>query len=726
MYQNTGEFPLVDRSAEWGFSTDSYSNGAAYADLDNDGDLDLLINNIDQQAFLYRNHLRERDSSQHFLRIRLEGPPGNRAGFGARLRIQLGEQQQSRYVSPYRGYLSTVEPDLHFGLGSAAEVDRLIVDWPDGRQQVLKQVKADQVLSLAYAQAGERMINQRPLQDALFEEVGAERGLLYRHREKDFVDFKVQAILPHKHSQNGPGIAVGDINGDGLDDCFMGGAEGYEGRFFVQQPDGRFAEQEAEMESGHEDMGSLLFDADGDGDNDLYVVSGGSSFQPDAPLYQDRLYINDGSGHFNLAQDALPQMRVSGATVSATDFDRDGDLDLFVGGRVVPGAYPMPARSFLLQNESLDGRVIFRDVTADRLPEMEKGGLVCAALWTDFDRDGWTDLMVAGEWMPITFFRNDQGDFTNVTDQSGLKHSRGWWNSLVAGDFDADGDTDYLAGNLGLNTRYNASPEQPVCIYAKDYDKNGRIDPVLCHYIEDKNYIAHSRDMLIEQINSMKGRFKTYDAYGAATFERSFTKEELADAYVVKSETFASSYIENKGNGRFEMKALPMKAQVAPIFGMLSGDFNSDGHPDALLVGNSYSTEIGIGQYDACKGILLAGTGKGEFSSIPVSRTGFLVNGDAKSLALLLSAKNEVLVLAGRNNDQTKSLHCKAAKISRAVSIDPSERYALIEMEDGSQRMEEFYYGSTYLSQSTRKLLIPEKARSVRIYKDKVTFRTIQ
>ncbi|MEM9918744.1 MAG: VCBS repeat-containing protein [Bacteroidota bacterium] len=727
MYRNSGQLPFEDRSTEWGFTIDSYSNGAAYADLDQDGDLDLVVNNIDQPAFLYRNDLMQRDSQSHYIRIRPVGPKGNRAGLGAKVRLRTADQWQHRYVSPYRGYLSTVESDLHFGLGVHRSIDELIIEWPDGRKQRLENLPANQTLRLMHKEAQAVALNQKPLsKEALFQEVSQATGLQYEHREKDFIDFKVQAILPHKHSQNGPGIAVGDVNGDGLEDCFLGGAEGTNGRFFIQQSDGRFMGKTADMEVGHDDMGSLLFDADGDGDNDLYVVSGGSSFQPHTPLYQDRLYLNDGRGAFTLAASALPKMWNSGAAVVANDFDRDGDLDLFVGGRIVPGAYPMPARSYLLQNESENGTVVFKDVTSELLPQATEAGLVCAALWTDFDNDNWTDLILAGEWMPITFYKNEEGRFEDVTKQTGLTNTSGWWNSLVAADFDDDGDMDYLAGNLGLNSRYRASADEPVCIYAKDYDKNGRIDPVLCHFVEGKNYIAHSRDMLIEQINSMKGRFKTYDAYGKTTFERSFTSEELKDAYVVKSENFASSYLENKGNGRFEMRDLPMAAQVAPIFGMQTGDFNEDGFLDVLLVGNSYATEIGIGRYDACKGVLLAGDGQGGFHPLTLKETAFFVDGDAKSLACLLGRDAQPIWLAGRNNGQTKVFAKSNDWKGKYIKVQAADRYALIQLANGKSRRVEFYFGSTYLSQSSRCLYLPPAAKSCEIYSTGSNKRTIQ
>jgi len=386
-------------------------------------------------------------------------------------------------------------------------------------------------------------------------------------------------------------------------------------------------------------------------------------------------------------------------------------LDLFIGGRVSPGKYPLAPRSYLLENVSKNGNIQFKDSTPKSLSEI---GMITDALWTDYNNDGWQDLLLVGEFMPITFFLNESG---TIQHSSFIIHrSKGWWNSINAADFDNDGDTDYVLGNLGLNARYkDVSIDEPLCVYAKDFDKNGRIDPVICYYIEGKNYIAASRDMLIKQINSMRVRFKTYGEYGGTTFDRSFTKAELSDALVLKAETFANSYLENKGNGDFELRALPMEAQVAPVFGMLNEDVNNDGNLDMLMVGNSYATETALGQYDAAKGILLQGDGKGDFENIPVDKSGFFADGDAKGIAKIRTKDGQVKYIVSRNKADLK-VFAKNNQDDQFLPIKFSDNHAIIELANGQKRKVEFYYGNTYLSQSTRTLQVPKGAISVTVF----------
>jgi hypothetical protein len=615
-------------------------------------------------------------------------------------------RKQKQYFTPYRGYLSSVQYGLHFGLGSVTGIDSVLVTWPDGKQQLLREVKADQEVKLEYSDAA-------PMKDFVEEQPSTAFkradtiARLFTHQEDEFVDFKIQPLLPHMHTRNGPGLAVADINGDGLEDCFVGGATGQAGVFLIQQEDGGF--QRSEMtESAYEDMGSLFFDADNDGDQDLYVVSGGGSFQQGDTLYRDRFFKNDGSGKF-IRTDAFPELNVSGSVVAAADYNKDGFLDLFVGGRVRPGEYPLAPESVLLKNKGRHGEVRFeKDPQHGFLTNL---GMVTAALWTDFNNDTWPDLIVAGEFTPIRIFLNKSGVLKEISETTGLRHTNGWWNSIAAGDFDEDGDMDYILGNLGLNSRYKASPEEPLCIYAKDYDKNGQIDPVMCYYIDGENYVAHSRNDLIEQINAMRGRFRTYSDYAKATFEESFMKEELTDAYVVKSEIFANSYLNNLGNGKFELSALPRIAQIAPMYGMLVGDYNGDRHLDLLSVGNFYSGEVFSGQYDASIGWLLAGDGDGGFVPIDVRESGFFVPGDAKGLVSLWNGDRQ-LILASINNGPLVG-HTFPRNKEMRYEAKPGDVAALVRYPDQSIQRFEFYYGSGYLSQTSRTLAIPAGASSV-------------
>jgi hypothetical protein len=472
-------------------------------------------------------------------------------------------------------------------------------------------------------------------------------------------------------------------------------------------------------------MGALVFDADNDGDNDLYVVSGGSFVVADPLVFQDRLYINDGTGRLRLAAGALPPVARSGSSVVAADFDRDGDLDLFTGGRVIPGRYPLPPRSYLLRNDSRGGEPRFTDVTESAAPGLANVGLVTSALWTDFDQDGLIDLIVVGEWMPLTFFRNVGGRLANVTGRTGLGATEGWWNSLVAGDFDDDGDTDYVAGNLGLNSEYRASRSEPVRIHAADFDQNGSFDPVISRFILGKSYPVATRDLMIAQMPGMKGRFRRYFDFARATLEQTLSPEERERAFVARSVIFASSYIENRGDGQFALRSLPVRAQIAPAYGMSSGDYDGDGKLDVLIAGNSYAPETQGGWYDASIGTVLLGNGDGTFQYSNGTESGFFVDGDAKAIAEVMVDASRTIVLVTQNDDSLRVFAASSMTHGSNVRLQPLDTYALITLESGSMRRQEFYYGSTYLSQSSRFLQLPPGARNVVIFDATGTSRTV-
>jgi hypothetical protein len=719
-YRNKGDLTFEKVNEKWGINLPSCSNGSAYADLDNDGDLELLVNNMDRPAFIYEN-LGNPQSSNHSLRIMLRGRKGNLQGIGSLVKITSDSLTQfyEHYLS--RGYESSVDPTIHFGLGDRKSIGKVEIWWPDGGYELLRNVPVDTLLEINQANAVSRNAFPEPYtrgQSRIFTERTDSAGIDFQHTEDAVVDFKMQPILPHMHSRNGPGVAVADVNNDGLEDFYVGGAAGQSGRLYLQDAERRFRQAPwIEEDASYEDMGSLFFDADGDGDQDLYVVSGGVHLENQPDMYRDRLYLNGGNRGFTRAATLLP-VTASGSVVTAADFDHDGDLDLFVGGRVSPGAYPMPSKSYLLENvsEQSTGDIQFEDI-GPTVPDWKRLGMVSTALWTDYNNDGWVDLIAAGEFMPITIFRNQNGNLVPENPEtSGLNGTGGWWNSLAGGDFDNDGDTDYLLGNLGLNSKYSASREKPLCIYAKDFDKDGKIDPVMCYFIGDKNYLAHSRDEIIGQINAMRVRFKTYESYSDVTFNEAFLPEEIEDAYIVKSETFESVFMENLGGGRFRLAALPTSCQMGPIEGIVVEDFDGDGELDALLTGNSYATEVTSGRYDAIKGILLKGDGNGGFVPVLSGESGFLNDYDASGLALTATPDGGTRVIVANNNGPLRIFDVGSDNKghSRRVAAGAGMIRAEIEYRDGKNRVVELYHGSGYLSQSTRSILLNDKIREIR------------
>ncbi len=712
IFENNGGITFSDRSKPWGINEKTCSHGAVYADLDNDGDLELVINNMNGKAHVYENKsntLFERN----YLKISLVGTEKNRNGVGAKVKVKHGRKIQVLENFHSRGYESSVDQTLHIGLDTLNKIDTIEVIWPDGKYQLIQNVSANQHLKLKHADASQPY-KEAEVPAPILQEVTSQLGINYSHSENEFIDFKVQPLLPHMHSRNGPGISVGDVNGDSLEDFYVAGSALHDGMMFIQNADGKFTERTISARDTLADqMGVLFFDADRDQDLDLYVVSGGTEQPQSAQVYQDHLYLNDGKGDFELQSGALPDLRESGSCVVAADYDKDGDLDLFTGGRIIPGQYPLAANSTLLRNDTIGATCRFTNATLDVAPELEKAGMVTSALWSDYDNDGWIDLIVAGEFMPVQFYHNEKGKLINASDKTGLKDISGWWNSLLGADFDLDGDTDYIAGNLGINTRYRGTPTEPICIYSSDFDKNGSLDPVMSYYVQGEKYIAHSRDELISQISAIKGRFKTYLPYAEASFDKSFLPSELEKAYVVCSQRFETSYIENLGKGKFAIKALPLEVQFAPVFGMVQEDLNEDGYPDVLLIGNSYATEVNTGHYDASMGLYLRGDGKGNFYPEPISKSGFEVDYDGKSL-VQLNSKAQRIILTGNNSGPLKAFSRPMnSKLFHPASDDA---YAIVTLTNGKTFKVEFYYGSSYLSQPSRALLYRSDTKKIIVF----------
>ncbi|WP_052958668.1 VCBS repeat-containing protein [Maribacter thermophilus] len=713
IFKNRGDLSFKDNTKEWGFAEPSLSNGAAYADLDNDGDLDLVINNINQAASVYEN-LSDTIDKNHYLSLRLVGDGLNRFATGTQVKLYQDGKAQLTRLSVTRGYQSAVDNTLHFGLGTNDKIDSLLITWPDGDTKKILHPKADQNLVVT---KDESISSTRPVhhkKETYFKDVTVSLNLKTPHGETVYYDFNREYLLPHKLSEQGPGLAVGDINGDGYEDFFMGGGYNHSGQLFFGSKTGSFKRRPLtpnKNEKYEEDTGVLFFDYDNDQDLDLYIASGSNEFYEKSEYYQDRIYINDGKGNFKLAEGVLPSMPTSSSCVRAADFDKDGDLDLFVGGRLTPLKYPLPSTSYLLVNEG--GRYI--DATNKLAPSLRKPGMVTDALWTDYDNDGDVDLIVVGEFMSIEFYENKNGSLVSSSQNTGLSHTSGWWNSINGGDFDNDGDIDYIVGNLGLNSKYRATSKEPLSIYALDYDKNGTIDPIITTYNEGKEYPVHSRDDLIKQIPSLKKKFPDYASYARATISDILTPQEKSSAYSAKVFQLASSILINQGNGKFEIRPLPIWAQFSPIYGILISDFDNDGNLDVLVSGNDYGTEVGIGRYDASKGLFLKGNGTGDFLPVPPIQSGLLTEGNARG-AVSIVANGALTHIFGFNNTDLKSYTTTDSNVmGKIINVPRTCVFGTVLLDNGKTRAQEFYHGSGYLSQSSQSLRISGKEEKIMV-----------
>jgi hypothetical protein len=730
-FHNNGNLAFTDVTDNWGLKLATFSNGAAYADFDNDGDMDMVINNINDEALLYRNTApRARDdkdtTANHYLQIRCKGGPQNINGLGAMITIYYdGGKVQAFENNPYRGYLSTMQGVAHFGLGKTTMVDSAVIQWNTGKEQVLKNIKANQLIVVSIADASQPYLHEQSVIDstALFHNVTRSLGIDYTHRDYDFVDFNIQSILPHKFSEYCPALAAADIDGNGLDDMVIGGNAANPARLFLQQRNGSFVQKELyaadhRPNADYKDQGILVFDANGDGKPDVYVASGGFHNASGNPCYQDRIYINDGAGNFAIDSTALPKNYTSKLCVRAFDYNKDGKPDLFVSGRVDPGHYPKPVSSFIFRNDSENGHTKFTDVTAEVAPELKNIGLVCDALFTDFDNDGETDLVLTGEWMPVTFLKNRNGRFKNVTAGTGIGNKPGWWSSIVAGDFRHTGRTDYIVGNVGLNTLFRASDKYPVCITAGDFSDNGGYLAIPSLFLPDKNgelkeFPASGRDDIIERWPALKKQYEQYNKFAVATMNDIMAQNKKATTLRLQANTLQSCFLQNDGNGKFTMIPLPAAAQMSVIDGMIADDFDRDGNLDVLVNGNDFGTDISIGRYDALNGLLLKGDGNGSFSPLSIQQSGIYIPGNGKALVKMAGSKGNYLVAASQNRDAVKIFELN--RKTQLVKINPDDRMAIIHFKNGKIGKEEFYCGSSFLSQSARFISITSAMASVDI-----------
>jgi hypothetical protein len=627
VFKNNGDLSFSNKTEEWGIQVPSNSNGAAYADLDNDGDLDLIINNINLPAFIYQNQASE-TGKHHYLKVRLQGTAGNTQGIGAKIWLYAKGKQQYLEQNPARGYQSSVSPVLHFGLGTDQAIDSLRIVWTSGKQQLLKQVKPDQLLTLAEKNANQEYKAPKPT-ETLFKEVKS--PIVFNQRKNTTNDFKRQPLLTNPLSFGGPCMAQADVNGDGLTDVFVGAGQGQASQLFLQQKDGSFKNKNTpafQEDLKSEDADAVFFDANGDGHADLYVASGGyGNYQADDPLLQDRLYLSDGNGNFRKRQNTLPKMHSSKSCVTAADFNGDGHPDLFVGSRVIPGRYPEPPQSYLLIN---DGKGNFKDQLGAIAPEYQNAGMITDAQWLDLNNDKKQDLVLIGEWMPITVLINENGRLKDKTKDYFDKSYTGWWNKLLIEDLNGDGQPDLVIGNTGLNTQCKASDKEPAEMYYKDFDDNGSVDPILCFYIKGKTYPYVSRDEMLDQMSIMRTRYSDYKSYADGTISDIFTADELKGAVNLKANYLKTALFISNDKGRFKEMPLPVQAQYSPVYTITALDYDQDGHKDLLLCGNISEARLKFGNNDANYGVLLKGNGKGKYDYIPQSRSGFGLKGDVR------------------------------------------------------------------------------------------------
>ena len=640
IFKNIGDSEFKDVSSQWGFKNKSFSNGSAYGDLDNDGDLDLVINNINDQAFVFKNN-----SANNFLRVALKSK-NNQSVFGSKVTINYGESNhQLIEITSVRGMYSTSEHMAHFGLNSIDSIKEVIIDWTNGSRTVLKNISPNKVLEV-YMEDG--VLNKEKLigkPKVLFSDITSSSKLQHAHIENVFDDYKYQILLPHKMSEFGPALAVSDVNNDGLEDVFVGGAAGYNAALYLQNKNGSFLKGSSalwEKEKKHEDIDALFVDINGDGHQDLYVVSGGNEFSANNFNYEDRLYLNNGHGGFY--KEALHNIeRISGSVVRAIDYDSDGDMDLFVGGRHTPHQYPLPTSSMLLKNEN--GQLT--NLTDSLAPDLKNMGMVTDAVWADYDNDGDPDLIIVGEWMPVTIFKNDEGKLSRVFLDD-FDNTTGLWFSIEKGDFDNDGDIDFIAGNLGLNYKYKTSDEAPFDVYYSDFDNNGNGDLVLGYYENNKHYPLRGFSCSSQQIPNLKKKIKKYDLFASLEIDDVYGKENLKNALHYKANTFASSYIENLGNNHFKISPLPYQAQISNVNDILVKDFNNDNNLDVIMVGNMYASEIETPRNDAGIGLLMLGDGKGGLLPQVGTESGLFLRNDAKKVKIMTS--KERLILVANNN----------------------------------------------------------------------------
>ena len=640
-----------NKAHQLGLGQPSFSNGVAYGDLDNDGDLDMVVNNLNDQCFIYRNEANKK-SGNHLLELSFDGRPPNNFGIGAMVTVFAKGLREVKQMVPVRSFQSCMDPRLAFGLGKNDKVDSIEVVWPDLSKQTLYNVKTDQQLRLRQADAKERFSPPSHSQSLLVDETAVKLHGNIEHKENGFIDFDVERLLPHMLSRQGPCLATADVNGDGRQDFFMGGAKDEEGRIFIQHADGKFEQSSQPLfvkNKDIEDVAAAFFDVDNDGDMDLVVGSGGYEYDAGSSLLQARIYMNDGKGHFSDGQ-PLNDISVNTGCIAVNDFDKDGYMDVFIGGRAVSGQYGKPARSLLLHNEK--GKLV--DITP---PILKQPGMVTDACWTDLNKDGYADLMLVGEWMPISFFINNKGKLETKKE---IPNSSGWWNTITQSDLDKDGNMDFVLGNWGLNSRFKASGDKPMRLYINDFDGNGTSESIITYYWpEGKSFVYPSKSDMTSQLPALRKKFLYYKDFAGKTMEDLFDADAVNKSQQYETEELQTAVLWGKGNSEVELKPLPVIAQVAPVYAIIANDFDRDGNMDLFLAGNMYDVKPDVGRLDANDGILLKGDSKRNFQALPYSKTGIHVKGQVRDAVSINTGVNKQAIILGRNNSTLLYLEMK-------------------------------------------------------------------
>ena len=658
-FQNNSNLKFVNMAKSWGLDLPSYSNGSAYGDLDNDGDLDLVLNNVNMPAFVYENRSKELNPTNSSLTFSLSGENENSLAIGTKITVKANGQKFYQELSPMRGFMSTVDYKIHFGLGKILTVDSAIIEWPQGKVTVLTNLKTNQHIQLheTDAEIGKPMTGQARDKKTIFEITNGLPGAEFIHSENDFNDFDIDRLLFNMVSNEGPCLCTGDLNGDGLIDFYGGGAKDQAGSLYLQKKSGTFAKSNElvfDTDRSSEDTDCLFFDANGDGMLDLYVTSGGTEFSSVSSALLDRLYLNKGQGRLEKSQQLLPVATrfESTSTVAANDYDNDGDLDLFVGARLIPSLYGVPGNGYLLSN---DGKGNFQNITSTIAPQLLELGMITDAKWMDVNNDSRADLVVIGEWMPIKLFMNEDNNLVDRTKEYGLEKTNGWYNCIEAGDFNNDGLADFIVGNHGLNSRFKASDQEPASLYVNDFDQNGTIDQILTRFDEGVSYPLVLKQDLVGQIPSLKKKYLHFNQYANKTITDIFNPTQLEHSIVLNAYTFETAVWINQKNGGFKKLNLPIQAQFSPVYAIVVDDFDGDKNLDVLMGGNLYRAKPETGIYDGSYGLMLKGNGKGNFVALSSRESGILIKGEIRSLKKI-EYKKQRMVLVGKNNDKMEVL----------------------------------------------------------------------